>query len=77
MTTATNGQEALDELEKMKPDLILTDVMMPIVDGIELTRRVRKMTSMRAVPIIMLSARAGKFVAHSSLLVVVTFVRRD
>ncbi len=39
---AYNGQEALDLLKKIQPDMIITDIRMPIMDGIELAREVRK-----------------------------------
>lgn len=39
---AFNGQEALELLEKQRPDMIITDIRMPIMDGIELAREVRK-----------------------------------
>lgn len=49
-----NGKEALELLDKKQMDLLLVDVMMPIMDGIELTRKVREIS---AVPIIILSAK--------------------
>lgn len=53
VTTASDGLEALQILEKEIPDLILLDIMMPKVDGFEVCRRVREWSQ---VPIIMLSA---------------------
>ena len=49
-----NGKEALELLESNHMDLLLVDVMMPVMDGIELTKRVREIS---AVPIIILSAK--------------------
>lgn len=60
VTTAANGQEALDCLRKETPDLVLSDVMMPILDGFELLRAIRADGSLRDLPVIMLSARAGE-----------------
>ena len=54
-----DGQAALAAAERNPPDLILTDVMMPAMDGFELVRRLRGNDALAAVPIIMLSARAG------------------
>lgn len=56
---ARNGVEALHHLGEMLPDLILSDVMMPEVDGFELLRRVRENPGTRAIPVILLTARAG------------------
>lgn len=49
-----NGQEALDELEKQQYDLILLDVMMPVLSGIETLKQVRQKYDL---PVLMLSAR--------------------
>lgn len=57
--TATNGQEALDQLTDeggKLPDLIVSDVMMPIMNGIELTRRMRAIKDTADIPIILLTA---------------------
>jgi len=51
---ATNGTEALDGLEKENPDLIIMDITMPKLDGVETCRRVREWSQ---VPIIMLSGK--------------------
>ena len=56
-TKALNGVEALEILEKIHPDLIITDVMMPGIDGMELTERLKKDFSTSHVPIIMLTAK--------------------
>ncbi len=54
-----DGAAALEALRKAPADLLLTDVMMPVLDGIALTRAVRADPALRTVPVIMLSARAG------------------
>ena len=51
---AYNGQEALDILKTAEVDLLIADIMMPIMDGIELTEKARKITN---IPIIILSAK--------------------
>jgi CheY-like chemotaxis protein len=40
--TAVDGQDALDRVRRTKPDLVVLDIMMPKVDGIEVLRRLRK-----------------------------------
>lgn len=53
---AENGAEALQRFAEDRPDLILLDIMMPILDGFEVARRVKAHTSETWVPIIFLSA---------------------
>lgn len=55
-----DGEEALEMCRRHPPGLILSDVMMPRMDGFELVRRVRNDTELRLLPIILLSARAGE-----------------
>ena len=56
--TAANGREALAALEKCQPQLLITDAIMPQVDGYELVRQVRLQPSSRLLPVIFLSARS-------------------
>jgi signal transduction histidine kinase len=58
--TAGNGNEALTELRDQQPDVILSDVMMPQMDGLELLKRVKSHSEWRSIPIIMVTARAGR-----------------
>ncbi len=51
--TATNGREALAAMESFQPDLIVSDIMMPEVDGYELARRIRENPLTRYIPIIL------------------------
>jgi len=55
---ARDGQQALDLALEEQPDLALLDVMMPKLDGIEVTRRLRAETATSRMPIILLTARA-------------------
>lgn len=55
-----DGESALQAARREKPDLILTDVMMPRLNGIDLLRAVRADDGLKDVPIIVLSARAGE-----------------
>lgn len=63
---AMNGQEALDLLEHDRVDLVVSDVMMPRVDGLELTRRLRE--AGWDVPILLLTARSDSETLHSGFL---------
>ena len=56
---ARDGQEALDLCAKSLPDLIISDVMMPVLDGYGLLKGLRESPKTRIVPIIMLTARGG------------------
>jgi|SRR5579871_4619060 len=56
VTTAAGGREALKKLETFTPDIILVDLMMPDMDGVELCRRIRSERNLRGVPILLASA---------------------
>ncbi len=58
--TATNGQDALQALNDSQPSLILSDISMPIMDGIELFEAVRKTPNGAAIPFIFLTARGTR-----------------
>ncbi|HAV75817.1 MAG TPA: hypothetical protein DCX53_00525 [Anaerolineae bacterium] len=58
ISAATNGQQGLDKAFDESPDLILLDVMMPDMDGYEVTRRLRQNTSTSDTPILMFTAKA-------------------
>ena len=58
--TTANGEEALAAVAEQLPDLVLTDVMMPRIDGFELLRRLRTDPATRDIPVIMLTARAAR-----------------
>ena len=58
--TVPDGEQALTAIERRKPALVLADVMMPRLDGFGLLRRLRADPETRSIPVIMVSARAGK-----------------
>jgi CheY-like chemotaxis protein len=55
-----DGQQALEAIMQDKPDLVLTDVMMPNLDGFGLLKALRGNPQTASIPVIMLSARAGE-----------------
>ena len=57
---AENANQALEQLTTFHPRLILTDIQMPGMDGLELTRRLRKEPAFQAIPIVALTAYAMK-----------------
>ena len=57
---ASDGAEALEQIRQRRPDLIIADIMMPRVDGLELLRRVREDAATTQIPVLLLSARAGE-----------------
>ncbi len=60
VSTAGDGQAALNILAGTKPDLIVSDVMMPRMDGLEFLKIVRETPATREIPVILLSARDGE-----------------
>ncbi len=60
VTAVADGEEALASARDNPPDLVLTDVMMPRMNGFELLRALRSDDATAAIPILMLSARAGE-----------------
>jgi len=58
--TAVDGEEAFNKMVKHKPDLLLSDVMMPKADGFGLLKKVRSHPDLKNTPVIFLSARAGR-----------------
>ena len=51
-----NGKQALAKASEIKPDLILMDLVMPVMDGFEVTRQLRKISGFKNIPVIALSA---------------------
>ncbi len=58
--SAGNGKEALQQMESVYPDLILSDISMPVMDGFEFFRTVRKRPEWLSIPIVFLTARGDK-----------------
>jgi signal transduction histidine kinase/DNA-binding response OmpR family regulator len=60
VTAASDGEQALALVKARRPDLVVTDVMMPALDGFGLLRALRADAATRDIPVMMLSARAGE-----------------
>ncbi|HEU5081640.1 MAG TPA: response regulator [Opitutaceae bacterium] len=60
VVAAFTGQEALEVVNKDKPDLILLDVMMPDMDGIDVCQRLQEKEETRSIPVIFITARSSK-----------------
>jgi PAS domain S-box-containing protein len=58
---AGNGNEGLAKAEANHPDLILADVMMPEMDGYEMTQRIKSQPDLRGIPVVLLTAKADPF----------------
>ena len=58
--TANNGQDGMETATKEKPDLILLDINMPIMDGHEMLERVRSHPDLKGTPVIMLTAYSDR-----------------
>ena len=59
--TANNGQEAIDQAFEKVPDLIILDVMMPKVDGMEACRQIKANAKTAGIPVLFLTARSEEF----------------
>lgn len=60
VVTAVNGQEGYDKAVSEKPDLIILDATMPVLNGIEALEKLKQDDATKNIPVIMLSADAGK-----------------
>src|SRR5215468_4605291 len=57
--TASNGAEALHQVHQERPDLILLDVMMPLVDGFEVCQLLKDNPTTRLIPVVMMTVLDG------------------
>ncbi|HVY58705.1 MAG TPA: response regulator [Xanthobacteraceae bacterium] len=58
MVEAENGEEALAAAERQRPDLILMDIQLPVLDGYEATRRLKADPTLRGTPVIVVTSYA-------------------
>ena len=64
---ASHGRDAVEQVEAHAPDLVLMDSVMPVMNGLEATRRLRDKAAWRALPIIIVSASASEADKHEAL----------
>ena len=60
VSTATDGEDALRQIEAQAPDLVILDVMMPGMDGLEACKRIRSNARTANLPVLMFSALSGE-----------------
>ena len=58
ISMATDGREGLTKTERFRPDLILLDVMMPVMDGWKMLAQLRAQEKTRNIPVVMLTAKS-------------------
>jgi signal transduction histidine kinase len=58
--TAPNGKDALDKIRTYPPELVISDIMMPEMDGVQLLQHIKHEQSTNSLPVILVSARAGE-----------------
>lgn len=57
---STRGEDGLDTIERVRPDLVILDLMLPDIDGLEICKRIRENNSTAALPVLMLTARSSE-----------------
>ncbi|MGB3535349.1 MAG: response regulator [Microcoleaceae cyanobacterium] len=60
VVTATNGSEGFEQAKRYHPEVIITDLMMPVVSGLDLIRMIREQVELKGIPIILLTAKADE-----------------
>lgn len=58
--TAVDGKDAFEKIKRFRPDLLLSDIMMPGMDGFGLLKKIREEPDLANMPVVLLSARAGE-----------------
>jgi len=55
---ANDGLKALQKLKEMKPDLIISDIMVPYLDGLQILKKIKKIDKLKDIPVIMLTSKS-------------------
>ena len=58
LTWANDGLKAMEVLESTKPDLIISDIMIPYMDGLQILAKIKTMDNLKDIPVIMLTSKA-------------------
>jgi CheY-like chemotaxis protein len=64
---AANGEEALDKVTLFKPELVLLDVMMPKMNGLQVLEKLKELEQTKSIPVVMLTNLAGQQDAETAL----------
>jgi CheY-like chemotaxis protein len=67
LTEAENGEQALAAIAKQRPDLILMDIQLPIMDGYEATRRIKADPALKSIPIIAVTGKNRRHERRASM----------
>ncbi|MEO0969549.1 MAG: ATP-binding protein [Cyanobacteria bacterium J06639_18] len=67
MFAAENGQQGLEKIRQIRPDLVITDILMPVMDGWEMTSCLRKLSNFATMPIIASSAHLSRVDRQSTI----------
>jgi CheY-like chemotaxis protein len=76
VVTAINGRQALERLKEQRPDLILLDFMMPIMDGVAMLKTIREDSARREIPVILMSSLPEAAVPESAKGAYTAFLRK-
>lgn len=60
VSVATNGKQGIELAKKVKPHLILLDILMPVMDGFETLERLKKDKDVASIPVVMLTAKGDE-----------------
>lgn len=67
VSLANNGEDGLEKVRKDKPNLILLDVMMPKMNGLEVLKKLKEDPDLKAIPVVMLTNLAGEKDAETAM----------